>query len=163
MHVVPRMKNSPPIVVIALLLVLALAVSAGLGWAFASQRHAAPLENNGAALEIRWHGNGIILQGAVRDAATQHALVEGAAARLGGEADQVVDWLDITPAALPVADVAALAGVLQLGQEGWHLQRRADDGWLALQSPGDARSAQASELLQRAFGPGVAIRLISLP
>ena len=117
----------------------------------------------GPMLEIRWHGNGIVLQGAVRDAATQRTLAEGAAARLGGEEDQVVDWLDITPAALPVADVAALAGVLQLGQEGWHLQRRADDGWLALQSPGDARSAQASELLQRAFGPGVAIRLISLP
>jgi hypothetical protein len=91
------------------------------------------------------------------------AVVQLAHPTPGGEADQVVDWLDITPAALPVADVAALAGVLQLGQEGWHLQRRADDGWLALQSPGDARSAQASELLQRAFGPGVAIRLISLP
>ena len=142
-------------------LLMALLAAAGAAWVFAAARPAPSATS--AALEIRWHGNGIILQGAVRDAATQHALVEGAAARLGGEADQVVDWLDITPAALPVADVAALAGVLQLGQEGWHLQRRADDGWLALQSPGDARSAQASELLQRAFGPGVAIRLISLP
>ena len=156
------MKNRSPIINIALLLVLALSAAAGAAWTFATALRATPPENS-ATLEIRWHGNGIILQGAVRDVATQHALAEGAAARLGGEADQVVDWLDITPAALPVADVAALAAVLQLGQEGWHLQRRADDGWLAVQSPGDARSARASELLQRAFGPGVAIRLISLP
>lgn len=156
------MKNRPPIINIALLLVLTLSAAAGAAWAFAAALRAAPPEN-AAAVEIRWHGNGIILQGAVRDAATRHALVEGATARLGGEADQVVDWLDITPAALPVADVAALAGVLQLGQEGWHLHRRAADVWLAVQSPGDARSAQASQLLQRAFGAGVAIRLISLP
>ena len=156
------MKNRPPIINIALLLVLALSAAAGAAWTFATALRAAPPEDT-ATLEIRWHGNGIILQGAVRDVATQHALAEGAATRLGGEADQVVDWLDITPAALPVADVAALAGVLQLGQEGWHLQRRADDGWLAVQSPGDARSARASELLQRAFGPGVAIRLVPLP
>ena len=155
------MKNRPPIINIALL-VLALAAAAGAAWAFATALRAAPPENT-AALEIRWHGNGIILQGAVRDVATQHALVKGATARLGGEADQVVDWLDITPAALPVADVAALAAVLQLGQEGWHLQRRADGGWLAVQSPDDARSAQASQMLQRAFGRGVTIRLISLP
>ena len=155
------MKNRPSIINIALL-VLALAAAAGAAWAFTTALRAAPPENT-AALEIRWHGNGIILQGAVRDVATQHALVEGATARLGGEADQVVDWLDITPAALPVVDVAALAAVLQLGQEGWHLQRGADDGWLAVQSPGDARSARASELLQRAFGRGVTIRLISLP
>jgi len=156
------MKNRPPIINVALLLVLALAAAAGAAWAYATALRAAPPANT-AMLEIRWHGNGIILQGAVRDVATQHALVEGATARLGGEADQVVDWLDITPAALPVADVAALAAVLQLGQEGWHLQRRADDGWLAVQSPGDARSARTSELLQRAFGRGVTIRLISLP
>ncbi|KLN55779.1 hypothetical protein [Variovorax paradoxus] len=116
-----------------------------------------------AALEIRWHGNGIILQGAVRDAATQHALVDGATARLGGEADQVVDWLDIAPAALPIADAAALASLIRLGQEGWHLQRRATEGRLVVQSADDARSAQARELLQRAFGPGVAIRLVPLP
>ncbi|SDI41541.1 hypothetical protein [Variovorax sp. OV700] len=151
-------KNRPRIIA---LLMLVLAAAAGIAWAFAAARPALPA--NGAALEIRWHGNGIILQGAVRDAATQHALVEGATARLGGEADQVVDWLDIAPEALPVADAAALASLIRVGQEGWHLQRRAASGWLAVHSPDDARSAQAGELLQRAFGPDVTIRLVPLP
>ncbi|MBT2335303.1 hypothetical protein J7E49_15465 [Variovorax paradoxus] len=144
---------------IALLMVVLAA--AGIAWAFAAARPAPPAMN--AVLEIRWHANGIILQGAVRDAATQHTLVEGATARLGGEADQVVDWLDIAPAALPVADAAALASLIRLGQEGWHLQRKTDSGWLAVQSPEDGRSAQAGNLLQRAFGSGVAIRLVPLP
>jgi len=145
--------------IIALLMVLLAA--AGAAWVFAAARPAPAAMN--AALEIRWHGNGIILQGAVRDAATQQALVDGATARLGGEADQVVDWLDIAPVALPIADAAALASLIRMGQEGWHLQRRATEGWLAVQSPGDARSIQAAGLLQRAFGPGVAIRLVPLP
>jgi hypothetical protein len=115
------------------------------------------------SLEIRWHGGGIVLQGAVQDAATQHALAEGAAARLGGESDQVTDWLDITPAALPVADAASLARLILLGQEGWHLQRRSTEGWLAVQSLADERSVQAKALLQDAFGPGVAMRLVLLP
>ncbi len=115
------------------------------------------------SLEIRWHGGGIVLQGTVRDAATQRVLAEGAAARLGGESDQVTDWLDITPTALPVADAGALARVILLGQEGWHLQRRATESWLAVQSPADERSAQARALLQAAFGPDVAIRLVQLP
>lgn len=100
--------------VIALLMVLLAA--AGAAWVFAAARPAPPATN--AALEIRWHGNGIILQGAVRDAATQQALVDGATARLGGEADQVVDWLDIAPAALPIADAASLASLIRIGQEG---------------------------------------------
>jgi hypothetical protein len=112
--------------------------------------------------EIRWHGNGIILQGTVGDAATQQALVNGATARLGGEADQVVDWLDIAPAALPIANAEALAGLIRIGQEGWHLQRKGDSAWLAVQSPGDARSAQARELLQRAFGADAAVRVVAL-
>ncbi len=74
--------------VIALLMIF-LAAAAGAAWAFAVSRPDTPATT--AALEIRWHGNGIILQGAVRDAATQHALVDGATARLGGEVDQVVD------------------------------------------------------------------------
>ncbi|MET3381419.1 hypothetical protein [Variovorax paradoxus] len=115
------------------------------------------------SLEIRWHGGGIVLQGAVQDVATQHALAEGAAARLGGESDQVTDWLDITPAALPVADAASLARLILLGQEGWHLQRRPTEGWLAVQSLTDERSVQANALLQAAFGPGVAMRLVLLP
>jgi len=117
----------------------------------------------GAPLEIRWHGNGIILQGEVRDAATQRVLAEGAAARLGGEADQVVDWLDIVPTALPVADASALAELIRLGQEGWHLQRRPKDGWLAVQSLTDERSAKARTLLRTAFGPGVSMELVALP
>lgn len=129
----------------------------GGGGAQARTAEAAP------SLEIRWHGGGIVLQGTVRDAATQRALAEGAAARLGGESDQVTDWLDITPAALPVADAAALARLILLGQEGWHLQRRPTEGWLAVQSLTDERSVQAKALLQAAFGPGVAIRLVQLP
>ena len=117
----------------------------------------------GPVLEIRWHGNGIVLQGAVRDAATQRTLAEGAAARLGGEEDQVVDWLDITPAALPVADAAALAELIRLGQEGWHLQRRPRDGWLAVQSLTGERSDRARALLRSAFGPEVPIQLVALP
>jgi hypothetical protein len=117
----------------------------------------------GAALEIRWHGNGIVLQGVVRDVATQRALAEGAAARLGGETDQVVDWLDIAPSALPVADAAALAELIRLGQEGWHLQRRPKDGWLAVQSLSDDRSTRARALLRSAFGPEVSMELVALP
>ena len=143
---------------IALLMVVAAAV--GAAWVFAATRSASPATN--ALLEIRWHGNGIVLQGAVRDAATQQVLVEGAIARLGGEANQVVDWLDIAPAALPVADAASLASLIRLGQEGWHLQRHATEAWLAVQSPDDDRSTQARQLLQRAFGPEVTIRLIPL-
>ncbi|WP_018905868.1 hypothetical protein ABL841_14885 [Variovorax paradoxus] len=142
-------------------LLMALLAAAGAAWVFAAARPAPSATS--AALEIRWHGNGIVLQGAVRDAATQRALVDGATARLGGEADQVVDWLDIVPTALPIADAASLASLIRIGQEGWHLQRRAAEGWLAVQSPGDAQSAQAGELLQRAFGPGVAIRVVPLP
>ncbi|WP_093213080.1 MULTISPECIES: hypothetical protein [unclassified Variovorax] len=126
----------------------------------ATQAAAAP------ALEIRWHGGGIILQGAVRDAVTQRALAEGAAARLGGETEQVVDWLDITPDALAVADPAALAQLIRLGQEGWQLQRRPAEGWLAvphLPKLGEAEGAQARALLQAAFGQGVATRLVLLP
>lgn len=149
--------NRPRVIALLMLFLTA----AGLAWAFAAARPAPAAVSS--QLEIRWHGNGIILQGAVRDAATQHVLVEGATARLGGEADQVVDWLDIAPAALPVANAAALAGLIHLGQEGWHMQRHAADAWLAVQSPGDARSVQARELLQRAFGPDVAVRLVSLP
>lgn len=144
---------------IALLMVVVAA--AGAAWVFAAMRPASPATN--ALLEIRWHGNGIVLQGAVRDAATQQILVEGATARLGGEANQVVDWLDIAPAALPVADAASLASLIRLGQEGWQLQRRAADAWLAMQSPDDDRGAQATQLLQRAFGPDVKVRVIPLP
>ncbi|MET3492972.1 hypothetical protein [Variovorax boronicumulans] len=129
-----------------------------VAWRFASPEPPAA----STALEIRWHGNGIVLQGKVKDAATQHALADGAAARLGGEADQVVDWLDIEPTALPVADAAALAELIRLGDEGWHLQRRPGDARLALQSTSDARSARAHTLLQRAFGPGVAVELVPL-
>ncbi|MBJ2159924.1 hypothetical protein JC881_29410 [Variovorax sp. IB41] len=128
-------------------------------WHFTAQTSAAA----GPPLEIRWHGNGIVLQGAVRDVATQRALAEGAAARLGGETDQVVDWLDIVPSALPVADAAALADLIRLGQEGWHLQRRPTDGWLAVQSLSDERSTKARALLRSAFGADVSIELVALP
>jgi hypothetical protein len=138
---------------VACLIVLAAA------WHFTARNS----QRAGAALEIRWHGNGIILQGVVRDVATQRALAEGAAARLGGEADQVVDWLDIVPSALPVADAAALAELIRLGQEGWHLQRRPKDGWLAVQSLSDDRSARARALLRTAFGPEVSMELVALP
>lgn len=146
---------------VAFLVILAAAV----GWHLAagSGTEARAVQTTTPSLEIRWHGGGIVLQGKVRDAATQRVLAEGAAARLGGESDQVTDWLDIAPDALPVADAAALAKVILLGQEGWHLQRRATEGWLAVQSPTDERSAQARALLQAAFGPDVAIRLIQLP
>ena len=130
-----------------------------VAWSVVAPGRSAP----GPMLEIRWHGNGIVLQGAVRDAATQHTLAEGAAARLGGEDDQVVDWLDITPAALPVADAAALAELIRLGQEGWHLQRRPRDGWLAVHSLTDERSDRARALLRSAFGPEIPIQLVSLP
>jgi hypothetical protein len=143
---------------IALLMVVVAA--AGAAWVFAAMRPASPATN--ALLEIRWHGNGIVLQGAVRDAATQQVLVEGATARLGGEANQVVDWLDIAPAALPVADAASLASLIRLGQEGWHLQRHATEAWLAMQSPHDDRGAQARQLLQRAFGPDAKVSVIPL-
>ncbi|NVM91288.1 hypothetical protein FHT32_004952 [Variovorax sp. SG517] len=139
-------------------------LAAGIAWhliaageAQASAARASP------SLEIRWHGGGIVLQGMVRDAATQQALAASAAARLGGESEQVIDWLDITPAAPPVADPAALARLILLGQEGWHLQRRPTEGWLAVQFPADERSLQGRALLQAAFGPGVAIRLVQLP
>ncbi len=115
------------------------------------------------SLEIRWHGGGIVLQGVVRDAATQQALAASAAARLGGEREQVIDWLDITPAALPVSDAGALARLVLLGQEGWHLQRWPTEGRLAVQSPADEHSLQAKALLQAAFGPGVVVRVVGLP
>jgi hypothetical protein len=130
-----------------------------IAWHFTAHTSAAA----GPPLEIRWHGNGIVLQGAVRDVATQRALAEAAAARLGGEADQVVDWLDIVPSALPVADAAALAELIRLGQEGWHLQRRPKDGWLAVQSISDERSARARALLRSVFGADVSIELVALP
>ena len=114
-------------------------------------------------LEIRWHGGGIVLQGAVRDSATQHALAQAAAERLGGETDQVTDWLDIKPTGLVVADPAALARLIRLGQEGWHLQRQPAEARLAVQSLTDTRSAQARSLLQSAFGPGVSARVVQLP
>jgi hypothetical protein len=145
---------------IAVLAVL-LAAAAGAAWLAARVPPAAA--PGGAALEIRWHGHGIVLQGAVPDAATQQALVEGATARLGGESSQVIDWLDIRPDALPVADAAALAQLIRLGQEGWHLQRRAAEGSLALPRSDPAHSAPARELLQRAFGPDLPVRLIDLP
>jgi hypothetical protein len=169
------MKRSTTLAITAICL-LAMSVAAATAWrslsvqdaqvaqaapvAQATQAAAAP------ALEIRWHGGGIILQGAVRDAATQRALAEGAAARLGGETEQVVDWLDITPDALAVADPAALAQLIRLGQEGWQLQRRPAEGWLAVPHVpklGEAEGAQARALLQAAFGPGVATRLVLLP
>lgn len=139
-------------------------LAAVAGWHLASGSGArARVADATPSLEIRWHGGGIVLQGTVQDVATQRSLAEGAAARLGGESDQVTDWLDITPTAPPVADAAALAKVILLGQEGWHLQRRSTEGLLAVQSPTDERSMQAKALLQAAFGPGVAIRLVQLP
>lgn len=150
--------------ILAASLACLLAVAFAVAWRPASQQVATVSEATpAAALEIRWHGGGIVLQGAVRDAATQRALAEGAAARLGGEADQVTDWLDIAPTALTVADPAALAQLIRLGQEGWHLQRRPAEGWLAVQSLTDARSAQARALLQAAFGADVPMRLVQLP
>ncbi|MGJ7605331.1 hypothetical protein ACSFA7_13425 [Variovorax sp. LT1R20] len=150
-----RLHLRPALIAWAVACLIALAVA----WHFMAK---AP-QATGAALEIRWHGNGIILQGEVRDVATQRTLAEGAAARLGGEADQVVDWLDIVPSALPVADAAALAELIRLGQEGWHLQRRPKDGWLAVQSLSDERSDKARALLRAAFGPGVSMELVALP
>lgn len=141
----------------ACLAILAAAVAWRLTTGSDAQARAAP------SLEIRWHGGGIVLQGAVQDVATQQALAEAAAARLGGETDQVIDWLDITPAALPVVDAASLARLIKLGQEGWHLQRRPTEGWLAVQSLTDERGVQAKALLQAAFGPEVAMRLVLLP
>lgn len=99
----------------------------------------------------------------MRDSATQHALAQAAAERLGGETDQVTDWLDIKPTGLVVADPAALARLIRLGQEGWHLQRQPAEARLAVQSLADTRSAQAQSLLQSAFGPGVSARLVPLP
>jgi len=142
-------------------LAVVLLSAAGAAWLAARVQPASPPAS--AALEIRWHGNGIVLQGAVRDAATQQALVQGAVARLGGESSQVVDWLDITPTALPVADPAALASLIRLGEEGWHLQRGAAEGALAMPAPAQPQGARAAELLQRAFGPGLPVRLIALP
>ncbi|MCR6476675.1 hypothetical protein NU688_11010 [Variovorax sp. ZS18.2.2] len=150
-----RLHLRPFLIALAVACLMALAVA----WHLTANTRSA----EGPPLEIRWHGNGIILQGTVRDVATQRALAEGAAARLGGEADQVVDWLDIVPSALPVADAAALAELIRLGQEGWHLQRRAKDGWLAVQSLTDERSARARALLRTAFGPEVSIELVALP
>ncbi|MDQ0045083.1 hypothetical protein [Variovorax boronicumulans] len=150
-----RIHLRPALIASAVACLIALAVA----WHFTARTSQAA----GPPLEIRWHGNGIILQGQVRDVATQRLLAEGAAARLGGEADQVVDWLDIVPSALPVADAAALAELILLGQEGWHLRRRPKDGWLAVQSLTDERSAKARTLLRTAFGPGVSMELVALP
>jgi hypothetical protein len=130
-----RLHSRPVVIALAIACLIALAVA----WHFTAKTP----QVAGLPLEIRWHGNGIVLQGAVRDVATQRALTEGAAVRLGGETDQVVDWLDIVPSALPVADAAALAELIRLGQEGWHLQRRPKDGWLAVQSLSDDRSTRA--------------------
>ncbi|HEX7865274.1 MAG TPA: hypothetical protein VF555_10005 [Variovorax sp.] len=116
-------------------------LAAVVGWYLTAGNDAeARLSQTTPSLEIRWHGGGIVLQGTVPDVATQRALAEGAAARLGGESDQVTDWLDIKPTALPVADTAALGRLILLGQEGWHLQRRPTEGWLAVQSLTDERS-----------------------
>lgn len=154
-------------IAIALFAACLMAVAAAVAWRLEAPALAAVGSGASAkqspALEIRWHGNGIVLQGRVQDVATQRALAEGAAARLGGEAGQVVDWLDIVPTALPVADPAALAGLIKLGQEGWHLQRMPCHSWLAMQSIGDERSEQARALLHRAFGPDATIELVALP
>ena len=150
-----RFRLRPVVIASAVACLIALAAA----WHFTARTSPAA----GPPLEIRWHGNGIVLQGAVRDVATQRALAEGAAARLGGEADQVVDWLDIVPSALPVANASALAELIGLGQEGWHLQRRPKDGWLAVQSLSDERSARARALLRAAFGPEVSMELVALP
>lgn len=155
---------------ISMACLMALAAIAAVTWHLTAGRDAHANAGTGTdiaasspLLEIRWHGGGIVLQGSVPDEATQRALAEGAAARLGGESDQVTDWLDITSAALPVADAAALAKLIQLGQEGWHLQRHSAEGWLAVPSLTDERSTEARALLQTAFGSSVAMRLIVLP
>lgn len=149
----PRPKRTG----LAVLALAALVAVPGAAWLQAKR---APAEG-AVLLEIRWHGNGIVLQGTVRDAATQQALVAGAIARLGGESTQLVDWLDIEPAAPPLADAAALAELIRLGQEGWHLQWREAGGWLAVASPGDARSIEAGRLLQRGLGPGRPVRIVA--
>lgn len=158
------MKKRLWVFAIPMACLLALVVAGTIAWHFTADRASdIGIATSSPALEIRWHGGGIVLQGSVPDEATQRTLAEGAAARLGGESDQVTDWLDITPTALPIADAAALAKLIQLGQEGWHLQRRSAEGWLAVPPLTDERSAQARALLQTAFGPGVAMRLIALP
>ena len=103
-------------------------------------------------IEIRWHQGGIVLDGKVRDAETERILVAGATARLGGEVDQVTDWLVIDAATAPLADADALAQLIRLGLDGWHLQRRAQEGWLAVPAPGDPLGAEGQALAQRAFG-----------
>jgi len=148
----PDMKLRPlPLVAIALVAVA--------GWLVLAARH----DTRGEGIEIRWHQGGVVLDGKVRNAATEQILVQGATARLGGEADQVVDWLVIDDAVAPLADANALAQLIRLGLDGWHLQERAGDGWLAVENPGDARSAQAHALAQRAFGRDAPVRLVALP
>ncbi len=118
---------------------LALALLAVAGWLVFASRH--PGHDDG--IEIRWHQGGIVLDGKVRDAETERILVAGATARLGGEVDQVIDWLVIDAATTPLADANALAQLIRLGLDGWHLQRRAQEGWLAVPAPGDPLSAEA--------------------
>lgn len=115
-----------------------------------------------AHLEIRWHQGNVILSGIVRDAETQAVLVDSARARLGGESEQVVDWMNIDADAPPIADPAALGLLIRKGREGWHLRREAAGGWLAVQSPNDPASEEARVLAQRAFGPGVSVHLAAL-
>jgi hypothetical protein len=137
---------------------LALALVVVAGWLVLGSRH----EIRGEGIDIRWHQGSMVLDGKVRDAETQQILVAGATARLGGEVDQVVDWLVIDAAAAPLADAHALAQLIRLGLDGWHLQGRAQESWLAVPNPGDARSAEAQALAQRAFGRAMPVRLVAL-
>lgn len=137
---------------------LALALVAVAGWLALGPRE----EPRDEGIEIRWHQGSVVLDGKVRDAETEQILVAGATARLGGEVDQVVDWLVIDAATAPLADTHALAQLIRLGLDGWHLQGRAQERWLAVPDPGDARSAEAKALAQRAFGRAKPVRLVAL-
>lgn len=137
---------------------LALALVAVAGWLVLGPRQ----ETRNEGIDIRWHQGSVVLDGKVRDAETEQILVAGATARLGGEVDQVVDWLVIDAATAPLADTHALAQLIRLGLDGWHLQGRAEESWLAVPNPGDARSVEAQALAQRALGRATPVRLVAL-
>lgn len=108
-------------------------------------------------LEIAWQQGHIVLQGRVRDAATQALLADAAQARLGGSAEQVYELLDIDPQAPALLDAAALGALMQLGSEGWRLRwdppRLRIDG--TVESPAQRERVRA--LAAQAFGSGTAL------
>jgi hypothetical protein len=104
-------------------------------------------------LEVRWHNGQVVINGHLPSEVLQRRLFSAAQARVGGDAEQVIDLVILRPDAAAPADVAAVCELIGHGVEGWLLRWTENGAALHGEATSEPQRTAAGLALRDAFAP----------